>query len=1798
MSCHQQINVNPPAPEFVEALSSGVWSRKEPIVVVFTNTIPSAEPGRPLSVSPFSLTPTVSGTAEFLDERTLVFKPHTEFNPSTLYHVSVNPGVLGLAIEPFSFTFQTVEPRLSVKPGLLLWTGDGYKLDLTITTLDKESGEDLTKVIKVLKNGNPVPVNFPNRLGYQHQVTLSQLVPSSDNEELKIVWSTEPLGSKQAGEIILQLPAKSSFSFLGYDFNPQASLRLSFNQPIQPNQDWNNIIKLNTRFTVRAVGGLLEITPTQAWPEVVNWEVLPGLKSIENQNLTYTAQGQARSLQTRLPKVDWANTGTIVPPDNLAVIPIKTINLRGVVVEAIQIFDSNLPQFFQVNSLNTSTELVRVGRSIWRESVTLPWSAANLNQEVLHLLDLRPLVERFRGGMFHLRISFLPNQVEYPIQSNEELTSLTPEDLFPRLLQGEQSYWDYWYDYDENDQNPSSRAFYTTFYGDRKIYISRNVIISHIGLLAKITTDKNLLVWATDLRSTDPISGTQIQIYDFQNQLLTQGRTDGQGVFQWKWGAVPPALAIVEHQGSKNFLKLTEGSALSISHLDVKGDAIEQGLKGFIYGERGIWRPGDNLYLTFILLDINKTLPPNHPVVLTVKDPNNNLFTRQVKTKSVDNVYHFTFATNPDSPTGNWKAEIVVGGRSFSTDLPVETIVPNRLEAQLRLPERLQPGSQVLNFQGNWLHGAPASNLNASVQVSFSPTNTTFPNFSEFTFADPGKSPVFNTIDLWKGTLNQQGAAVVRAEFPPIPEAPGFLAANFALSIIEPSGAVSTTRQTGEYRPFNSYVGLQIPPGDATRGMLLTDTDHPVRIVVVDREGRLVNQRQVRVELFKLNWRWWWDNTALNSTDFETRESRRAIITQVIPTTQGRGQWTLRVNYPEWGRYYLRVTDTTSGHSSGRIFYIDWPGWAGRAPEGADGASVLVISSDKKTYNIGETATITFPSAENSRALITVEGSGKVLRSEMIRTTPQTTRYTLRVEAGMAPNVYVHVTQIQPYQTQNQLPIRLYGTVNLNVVDPSTRVKPVIETADVFEPQSKVRINVREENGLPMTYTLAVVDEGLLGITGFSTPNPWDTFYRREASLLKHFDLYEHVSRPITAQISQRIRIGGSGEEIVLDQSSLGRYPPVVRFLGPVRLAARGRNTHDIDMPNYIGAVRIMVVAASQGTAFGNASKTVPVKKDLMVLGTLPRILAPGEATEYPVTLFWTGSGASNVNVTVTASEPGSFLGETTRIIRFTGPGQQITRFNLTSRAPGVVKVLVTATATNLRAEHEINITSRIPNQPTYQVSSQSVNPNQTVSFTVNPIGLPQTNRVTLEVSRLIPLDVSRRLAYLIAYPYGCVEQTTSAAFPQLYLDKIMALNADDVERTKNNITQALNRLKSYQNSNGSFAYWPGSNDYSDWANNYAGHFMIEAKRLGYFVEPAMLNAWVGFQKSQAERFQARGKTELRTQAYRLYLLALSGSPMVAEMNRLRDQNLEGMSQLQLAMAYQLAGQGAQASTLAARANLNVTPYRETGETFGSALRDQALQLEALSILNDQTRANDLARQVGQSLTEPTTLSTQEIAYSLIAIGRYFERFGGTGTGRGTYSWLNQQNVTLQLSDRPLTQVKLNPGAGNLRFTNQGEIPLFIRVVQEGIPDLGQETSITRGVAVAVTFTDANNRPLQIENLTQGTQIRAVVRVANLTPNRLENIALSWYVPAGWEIINSRLSGQPTNTGTVYEDYRDDRVDSIFHLNARQNLTLTFNANTTYAGRFYLPALYAGPMYNPEVQAVIPGRWVVVRSTP
>ncbi len=1804
LSCGPSL-LAPPDSDLISQISSGSVSRHDPITIVFNHAVPGAEAGRELAVSPFETSPGITGKTLWRDARTLDFLPENGLAPDTQYSVVFRPDLIGLEAPLFGFSLQTPRPDLLVEPGLLKRRADGYSLEVVINSADRETGADVLKAVYATLKGEELRMEITEGPSNRHILTFPELKPQASVENLILSWNSSALGGKLSGQKSISIPGVHDFTFLGYKIESwNGALTLSFSQPIDPSQKIQGLVNVDGASVTTSVnGGVIQVFSPEPWPETVAFTVEPTLRSIENKNLALIAEGTV-SRARRLPSVAWTTKGVIIPPDTDAVLPIKTINLRGVVVEAIQIFEDNVTQFLQVNRLDGARELIRVGRPVWRSAVALPFTMADVDKELEHVLDLRPLLQKFPGGMFHLRVSFLPNHVEYPFTGGYDLSKITADTLFPRLSSGEESsYWDYYgegYDWEEisnNRENPSHPVFYVKTY-NHDISINRNVLISHIGLLVKRGEDKNISVWATDIRTTVPLTGAQIQIFDYQGQKITEGPTNPQGNFTWKAGEIDPAFVVATHGGRKSYLRVNDGSALSISHFDVKGDQAESGLKGFIYGERGVWRPGDTIYLTFILLDPMKTLPQGHPVVLELIDPNGSRFTRSVVTQGRDGFYHFPVATQTESPTGNWVANITAGGRRFSYPVKVETVVPNRLKSELSLGKALASGLQNFSLTGSWLHGAPATNLNADIALNLTAKPTAFQGFSEFSFDDPLRSFSFTETQLWKGALDATGRAQISADFPDNLEPPGKLSANLKVRIYEPSGAFSTESISADFDAYNSYVGVQLPPGDAARGMLLTDTDHKVRLIALTPVGALAGNHRVKVELFKLGWRWWWEGGSSGGADFESRNSMRAVQNQTVNLVNGRGEWTLRVNYPEWGRFFVRTTDLESGHSSGKVFYIDWPNWAGRAAEGSDGAAMLVLGADKATYAPGETITVSFPSAAGSRALAVVESGGKVLKGEWLETTAGTTLWKFRAEAGMAPNVFAHVSLVQPYaQRANDRPIRLYGIIPININDPGSRITPVISSLDTFEPQSTQRIVVSEASGRPMTYTLALVDEGLLGLTGFKTPNPWDTFYRREASRLRSFDFYDFIAGAYAGRIQNMIRIGGSGDIEEGAASRLGRYPPVVRYVGPAELAAGARNTHEIELPMYVGAVRLMVVGASRGTAFGKAEKTVTVKKELMVQATLPRVLGPGEESDYPVTVFWTGTGATNVNVTVQLTGAATAVGPAAQLIRFPAPGEQTVRFKIkASETVGTIQAKATAVASTFRSEHVINMQTRLPTQPVFQVTSRTLAARQSLTETLTPIGMPGTGKLTLEISRLIPMDLSRRLAYLIRYPYGCVEQITSSVFPQVYLDKIMDISSDDRARIQTNITAAIDRLRSYQAVSGGFLYWPGANAINDWASSYVGHFLLEAKNAGFFVPPEMISKWSAYQAEVASTFSKNNNYSLAAQAYRLYTLSRSGKPDIGAMNRLREQSLDGVSQLQLAVAYKLAGETQAATALAARASLVVPVYKSTGDNFGSTLRDKAIILEALTEMNDLDRAGVLAREVANLLISSEYHNTQAIAYALVSISRFSMKVGGASGMEGSYSWRGGNPVTFRSTEKLLMQIVLPPGTGpgQLVLNSTVDAPLYARFILEGQPRMGEEPSVTQGIAAVVRYNTPEGGILQTEQLELGTDVIITVELRNMSQNKLENVALSWYAPAGWEISNPRMSGGRTNSGVDYEDYRDDRVDSFFTLDARQGKTMTFRATTAYGGRFYLPALYVGPMYDPAVQAVIPGRWVNV----
>ncbi|HWQ10806.1 MAG TPA: alpha-2-macroglobulin family protein, partial [Holophaga sp.] len=419
--------------------------------------------------------------------------------------------------------------------------------------------------------------------------------------------------------------------------------------------------------------------------------------------------------------------------------------------------------------------------------------------------------------------------------------------------------------------------------------------------------------------------------------------------------------------------------------------------------------------------------------------------------------------------------------------------------------------------------------------------------------------------------------------------------------------------------------------------MLLTDKDQEVSIVTVDTAGRPVSRDKILVSLYKIEWKWWWDRSGESLAQYVSNVQTRPLLKAEVSTRDGAGKWTFQIHYPDWGRYLIRVEDPESGHASGQVVYIDWPGWAGRSrEEGGAGATALSFTADKPAYKVGEKAVIYLPEAVQGRALVSIESGTSVLDKFWVSTVKGENRFEIPLTAAMTPNVYVHVSLIQPHRDKtSDTPIRLYGVIPILVEDPGTRLEPTIKMADEIRPKEKFRVEVRESGGRPMTYTLAVVDEGLLGLTRFATPDLRKGFYAREALGVTTWDLFDIVAEAYGAEMARILALGGDeGAESKDKAKQPRRFPPVVLFEGPFDLKAGGSGVHDLTMPQYFGAVRVMVVAGREG-AFGLAEKSVPVRRDLMTLATLPRVVRPGEDVIMPVTVFVTKPEIREVTVSI-----------------------------------------------------------------------------------------------------------------------------------------------------------------------------------------------------------------------------------------------------------------------------------------------------------------------------------------------------------------------------------------------------------------------------------------------------------------------------------------------------------------------------------------------------------------------------------
>ena len=1826
--------------DYISYTTAGRVSIADPVMVNLTTDVEGWIIGQELTDKILKIEPNVQGKLLVENAHTLIFNPNETLKPDTEYSVTVKLDEIykdqPKEFATYTFQFKTIAPNFNVVTNnLQSYSKKWQYLEATLKSADVIDIKNAKQLVEAWQNGKKLKLQW-NEFAEKSKVfefkvdSINRLIEDS---EILVKWNGKAINANNAGENKMLIPGINNFTIINVEVvqTPEQFLSINFSDPLKKQQNFDGLVTIekskNPKFIVD--GNVLKVYPESKLVGDVLIDVFQGVANTDGFKLKKPFS-ETISFEELKPQVRLISNGTILPNSNQLKFNFEAVNLKAVDVRIIKIFEDNVLQFLQDNNLQTNNEsaIKRVGRRIAKQTITLQNDAVeNDGKWRAYSIDLSKFFNADAGAIYRVELSI---KKEYSVfncdnytkvedgeegdyyeeyyyddtyyQDNFNESSTEDEEL------REEEYWDnliYSYRNSNYNWNERNNPCHEAYYNENRV-VAQNLIASNLGVIAKQGANNTYYFAVSNILDTSPEAGAMVRLFNFQQQEIASAATDGDGLIKIESNNYA-SFAVVSKGKNTTYVKLEDGNSLSLSKFDVSGNSLQHGLKGYIYGERGVWRPGDSLFLTFMLNDNDNKLPKGHPVKMEITDPSGQLIYKNISTENINNFYRFIVPTQSEGKTGNYNAKVSVGGASFYKSLRVETVKPNRLKIKIDFKDEVLSSNEPLNgtLDVKWLHGAPAKNLKAEIKAKFSTSYAGFTTYKDYEFVDPTRSFSSEEINVFEGSLNEEGIAKVNTSLNVGKNAPGLLNVQFLVRAFENGGDFSLDAFTKTYAPYNSFVGLKSP--EETRyGAFFTDKNQTFDVVSVDAKGNPLKGENLEVKVYKIEWRWWWNSAEDNLSSYVSSTYHKPYLDKKVTTdANGKGKFTLNISENERGRYLIRITNPESGHATGRTayFYKDW--YQNSSSTDKEAAKMLVFAADKENYNVGQSAKITFPSGSEGRALISIENGSEVLSYKWVLTTQGETTVNIPITPEMAPNVFVNISLLQPHSTTaNDLPLRLYGVIPLLVENPATKLKPEINMPNVLQPEQEFQIQVSEKNKKSMTYTIAIVEEGLLDLTRFKTPNAWDEFYAREALGVKTWDIFDDVIGAYSGSIDQVFAIGGDANAMAGKNKKANRFKPVVKYLGPFNLGAGERKSHQIKMPNYIGAVRAMVIAGDAKTeAYGSTDKSVQVKKPLMVLATLPRKLSPGEKVTLPVTVFAMESKVKNVNISLKLSNGISVVGDAFKSLTFARPDEQMAYFELdVSKAKGFNTVEVIVIGNGEKSTYKVEIDVYNPNPVTSKALDETLEANATNTLDFSTFGETGTNSATVEFSTLPPMDFSRRLQFLVQYPHGCLEQTTSAVFPQLYLIDIFDLTYQKKQEIQQNIEKGVKRLGNFQIASGGMSYWMGETSANDWSTSYTGHFMLEAEKKGFVLPLTFKSNWLRYQKQASSDWRPSYRTANTdlAQAYRLYTLALAGSPDLAAMNRLREfTEISNEAKWRLAAAYALAGQKEASTRISSTANINFVPPQYNYYTYGSLERNRAMALETM-VLTKNPKMRELAQDLAKDLSSTKWMSTQTTAYSLLAMAKMVAANGGKALN--VQYTLNGKTETIDtksaISQRELL---IKEGKNSFSFKNNLANVVYVRVLNSGKLPLGEEISEQRGLSVSVVYKDLKENVIDIGKLKQGQDFVAVVKVSNLKNQEVNDVALTQIFPSGWEIVNTRFTafGDTTTSQSQYTDIRDDRVSFYFDLpqkGKQDTKTFTIMLNASYLGTYYLPGIQSEAMYDHEFLVRTKGRWVVVEK--
>lgn len=1778
----------------LEWTSQGAVSRDGHVEIHFrTPWAADDEIGKDADGQWLEISPDLEGRLWWRDGKTLVFDAEEDLEPGKLYHARLDlprlTGDTSLPVYPFSFVAAARTAELS--PASWSARGDEASAAVSVSFSDPPSDTAKASRVEADQQGRDLKTSWTWTGPASARVQIDGIRLGMGPATLRLEAGEG--GLDEDASVGLSVPSAADGLFpvwiAPFAENGREGFRVLLADPPANASDLQGVLDVPGVEDARHEldGSMARIS----WPE----------RGKAAQILVRVGKGEPVSFnwefRGRKPGVRWAEEGAIVTSKAKNQLHFEAVNLERVRVRVVRVTPANVPEFLDDNRLDEGISAGRrPGRLVWDRVISLQ---ARPDVPLQGAIDLEAILAAQGAGLYSVelrreRAGMLYRCGDTTRKAVSEEGDGTGEDGEDE----EEGYSEY-----EHREDPCSDAYWREWWMP---VARRNVVVSDIGLMAWREPSGRIVAVASDLLDAEPWKGVELEALGGDDRVLSSATTSSEGFAELSGGRearVLHARAKRDGRDMHAWLRLRDGEARNLSRFDVAGVGEPDGIRLFPWAERGVYRPGDSIFVGCLVRGPDGREMDRLPLRMTLRDPSGRVAATTTLRAAPEGMFSWRLATAPEDATGRWSLQAEAGPASAELPVLVETIRPNRLKIEIAAPAVIGEGGEEgrVSLASHWLSGGSAAGLRAQVQAQLSPAPFSPKGMSEFVFTDPtreGAGGEATESVVWEGSLDGEGKADFSLSAPAASEAAGPVQASLRTRVFESGGRASVDRFSVLLSPCSSYAGVHLRTRSSW-GWIEAGTPMGIEVVSASPRGVRVAGARMKIEVWRHPETWWWEEGD-GMRGFLSREGVEKAW-EGEAASGGSASFTPR----EEGRYVVLVRDP-SGHVAGTSVGV-WSGWGGSRQGPGASPSLLSLQADHDTVAPGGRVGVAFPSSKGGRALVQLLDGRRILSQEWIATDSGRTAWKGEVPTGAGGGLYVQVTLLQSWPPSTDRPLRMWGVVPVSVVDPATKLVPEIVAPAEIRPLAKTRVRIRERSGRPMRAMLAFVDEGLLDLTRFSTPDPWEAFHGRAALRVQGWDMFDLVVGSWSGRTDRLFAVGGSEDARRKAAQAKGNpFPPLVIVKGPFDVKGSGTDV-ELDIPRYTGSARLMVVAAS-GRAFGSAEKAVPVRAPVMALLTVPRALSPSDRVTIPVTVF--AGRAGRVQVRLKLAGPIAAEGPTVAWADFRAPGDQVVDFAIrATEGTGTASVSVDASSPAGSGSDAQAFEVRHPGAPVSRGSVMAATDSLGWILPLQPWGVAGTRTTRLEISTSGLIGMEDRIDDLIEYPHGCLEQTLSGLVPQIFLRALVPWSPEPkLKKADANVRAGLERLRRFQTASGAFSLWPGEGEAYPWGTLWALRGMLAAREAGFEVpagvfDPAL--AWVaekanGFRPGSEAR---RGDT--LQQVSRLDILAMAGKPDLAAMNRLREAPLGDLERWTLAAAYASAGRADVARSLSARAGTEVTNERMMLHNLNSPVRDRALMAEAMARAQARSKSAELIRGVRHDMRDASRwYSTQELGTALWALARLQK-----APPKNVFNarWRVDQGPwhALRVSGNASTAIPSDV-AGTLEVRIDGQIGAEAYLSSRAVPDAGEPIPPPNGLELDVAYEGADGQRIDPSSIAQGEDFRVIATVRNVSGRGLPNIALTQVFPGGWEIRNDAIEGGETEAPAPEHprwnepvaprrtELRDDRAVHYLELPAGSVARMVVGIRAAYAGSYVRPGAHVEALYDASWQATLPtGRCVI-----